>query len=197
MKQTIAYHIRNNNFVGDYILPLNELQKIHPEIAVQHSSKYYSASHKDKYQNENVQGIVAFDKEKFQIPFFDSDKLFWGDVSFFTLHNPKLVFDLLDDLEVPHRTNIKAFKIPIKRFCKNSMVWLYNHSADKSVDPNDCVTVESGIKIVDSLTLPKKALEYQRDMKNQDKGSLLYFHVPHIITSQPIFIRDCEIITVA
>jgi hypothetical protein len=196
MKQTFAYHIRNNNFVGDYILPLNKLQKIHPEIALQHSAKYYATSHKDKYQNESIQAIVTFDNETFQIPFFNSEKLFWGDVSFFTLHNPKLVFDLLDVLNVPHRKNIKAFKIPIERFSQNLMVWLYNHSAETSIDPNDCITVDTAIQSINTSVLPSKAVEYQKEMKNQGKGSLLYCYVPHILTTESIFIGDCEIIDV-
>jgi hypothetical protein len=197
MKHTFAYHIHNNNFVGDYILPLNKLQTIHPDIALKHSAKYSSSDHKDKYQNTDVQGVVAFDRETFHTPFFDSEKLFWGDVSFFTLHNPKLVFDLLDGLEVPHRKNIKAFKIPIERFSKNSMIWLYNHSAEVSIDPNDCIDIDSAIKIIDTSILPAKAIEYQVSMKNQGKGSLMYFYVPHILTTETVFVGDCEIISVS
>jgi hypothetical protein len=194
--QIYAYHIAHEDFAGQYILPINKLIKIYPEY------KYYL----DKYiGREYLQQRVVYDPDVFDRCKIDlgDKKLFWGDVSFFSIHHPQLIFEALKKLELPCRKSAKFYQIPIERFYNHSIFWVDKgkKKIDNKLNPIDCKTVRVGLQTIDKTRLPDQTLDYFHQVKverkkNSDRNPLLFQYVPHLLATQEIFIGDCEIIEV-
>ena len=159
-----AYHIYRPNFVGDYILPLNQLDKISPEIATKAKEKYVGREH-------NQQRVV-YDPETTINLDLGEKKLYWGDVSFFTLHNPQTVLAEFDRLEIPRKHGFKALKIPLERFSNKSFVWLSDsHDDREKIPPSECITLEQAQKQVDITRINPLTIVYLKWCKENQKMS--------------------------
>jgi hypothetical protein len=182
-----AYHIYRENFVGDFILPLNQLEKINPEMGAKAREKYVG--------REKLKDKLVYDPQNTINLDLGNEKLYWGDVSFFSIHDPVLVKKALRDSGLPADFPWKLFKIPVERFSPRSFVWLYE-TQSKNLPPEECLTIAQAEKTVDFTRISEQTIEYYRECKAENKRALLYVHVPHLLSPDPVDIRGVEIITV-
>ena len=119
-REHFAYHIKPKNFTGDTIFPLNLLIAINEEIARKAQQKYEG-------RRDSLKNIVVYDPGNSTHKFMGADFLKWGDVAFFSMIDPSLVFSTLTRLgfEDQIEPNLEAFKIPISAFPKETLVWVY------------------------------------------------------------------------
>jgi hypothetical protein len=188
-----AYHIikldsnGKSNLIGNSVLPLNKLKQIDLEIFEKYSQKYNGRT--------DSQNIVWNPNHGNQFN-LGNDILMWGDVCFFTLHNPKLVFDFFKENNLPHRKGVHAFKIPIEKFSGKGVIWKYNYPIKNNlVDLDDCIPITAFDKI-DVFELPENAKLYYLSVLDPQKR-LLFKYIPHVLTPDSIKVSDCEIIQVS
>ena len=183
-----AYHLYKKDFVGNYIYHLNQLNKIYPEIATKARDKYIGR----KYDHTNK--IVYDPKTSINLD-LGNENLYWGDVAFFTLHNPQTVLNEFDKLEIPRKRGFKFFKIPLERFTQRAFVWLYlKKEYEQQLDPKECISLEDAQTIVDITKINPLTIEYLKYCKKNNIQPLLNANVPHLLSPDPVDIRGVEII---
>jgi hypothetical protein len=181
-----AYHMHRPNFIGSKILPLNKLKEQNPELFNTYDSKYDNRPH--------LRTTIV------------RDQLLWGDVSFSTLHHPRLIFDELRKNGFAQEPK-KFFKISINNYSERSLVWLCsNKKAGQSLDQNDCFElIYDGMKLFGLVKdhqyfnideLPTKAVDYYNSFKDTEKKPLYFQHIPHLLTPDDVDCSNAEIITV-
>jgi hypothetical protein len=125
-----------------------------------------------------------------------SEKLYWGDMAFFTLHNPQLARDALKNLGFEFAIPWKFFQIPIDKFSDRSFVWLYETEHKLYLEPSECYTIKEAINRIDLAKLSEQTLEYYQEAKNAAKRPVLYGNVPHLLSPDPVDIRGVHIIEI-
>jgi hypothetical protein len=183
-----AYHIKKKGFIGDSILPLNQLDKISPEIASIAREKYVGRKHDHTSK-------VVYDPQTSINLNLGMEKLYWGDVAFFTLHNPQTVLNEFDKLELPRKKGFKFFKIPLDRFSERAFVWLYEKEVyEQNLDPKECITLAQAEYKVDITKVSPLTIKYLNYCKENQILPLLYANVPHLLSPDPVNIKGVEII---
>jgi hypothetical protein len=174
MSGLYAYHILREDFQGEYILPLNQLQETHPKLAEKARRKYKG--------RENVMNTRV------------SDSLKWGDVSFSILHNPKLIAEAIKKAGF-NWFEKSFFQIPIKNYSHSSLIWKYTYDCEDCLDKKDCLNLNQ-IEQIDVKSLPIETIEYFQQIKKLNREPLMFAYVPHLLCPSPIWIGNAKIITV-
>jgi hypothetical protein len=186
-----AYHGKSLEFQGEFIMPLNELAKWYPEIAHNASKKYIG--------REKTGETLVYDPMTFRGTgiYLGTERIYWGDVSFFTLHNPQLLISYLKSTGQLHQHVQRSyFKIPIERFFTNSLIWKYDYNCDIEIDPANCIRVQSGCETINTSIIPAKTNEYYTRAIRENFRPLMYPFVPHLLTTNFIYISDCDVIEI-
>lgn len=188
-----AYHIikldteGNSNFIGNSIIPLNKLKFVDPE---KYEVYFQKCAGRDDVQN------IVWNPNLDSTFNLGDQKIMWGDVSYFSLHNPKLIFDFFKMNNLLHKQNVHAYKIPLDRFSKKSLIWMFTKSIENNLlDMSDALPL-SKITEIDISDIPEKAKQYFLSMSDPSKR-LLFKFVPHLLTVDPVKFIDCEIVRVS
>ena len=185
MNEKYAYHIISENFVGNIIYPLSELKNIHPEIANKAAEKYIG-------REKNVENIVY--NPDVHINFdWGKDIVRWNDVSFFTLHNPKRVFETFKELNIPIKKKWRVAKIPIQNFSKRTIVWKHTDNFTNVLPSTDCQSINDFFELTDLNVIPQKAKDYYLQAYKLGKQPLLYAYIPHLLTPDPVSFNESDI----
>jgi hypothetical protein len=180
-----AYHILKDNFVGNTIFPLNTLRNVYPEIAAIASQKYIG-------REKTTESIVY--SPEIHTNFNWGDKLInWGDVCFFSLHNPSLVFQTFIDLNIPIKKKFRIAKIPLENFSERKIVWKHTNNLINVLPADDCLSVEEFFSLNNLESIPEKAKKYYLEAHNLGKNPLLYAYIPHLLTPDPVSFKEEDI----
>lgn len=181
MENRFAYHRVREHFIGDFILPMNQLKVIYPEIAKDYISKYNGREHILKTEVH-----TGFS---------------WLDYAFLGLHHPRLIFNTLRELGFDIKIGShKYFEIPIEKIDPSpnkTLVWKFTQDCPiESIDWSDCISLKDAHHEINLEILTDKTLEHFQESFQKEKNPLLWLFLPHLMTREPINIRDCNIISV-
>ncbi|MGL4759126.1 MAG: hypothetical protein ACRCXZ_07330 [Patescibacteria group bacterium] len=175
MTGIFAYHIVPQNQIGDYIIPLNQLKELDIDLYNFQIKKYVNRL--DTLETKVINGYK------------------WPDVSFFTIHDPEVIFGELRNLGF-NFPKVKMYKIPLSYFSEESIIWLYTKRIERDyIDSNEIIHLKD-IYTINTNAIPKKTLNYYQDCRNNNTRPLLYAYVPHLLAPDKVYIRDVEIIEV-
>jgi hypothetical protein len=180
-----AYHILKDNFVGNTIFPLNTLRNVYPEIAAIASQKYIG--------REKTTESIVYSPETYTNFNWGNEILSWGDVSFFTLHNPRSVFQTFKELNIPIKKSWRMAKIALENFSERKIVWKHTNSFIDVLPVDDCLSVEEFFSLNNLESIPEKAKKYYLEAYNLGKNPLLYAYIPHLLTPDPVSFKEEDI----
>jgi hypothetical protein len=181
-----AYHIIKSSFVGNTIYPLNKLKMLYPEIASKASEKYIG--------REEVTESIVYSPEIHNNFNWGDEILNWGDVSFFTLHNPALVFQTFIELNIPIKKKWRIAKIPLENFSERKIVWTHESSFTNVLPAENCLSVDEFFRLNNLESIPEKAKNYYTETYfKKGKQPLLYAYIPHLLTPDPVSFSEADI----
>jgi hypothetical protein len=176
-----VYHFRPKEMSGDFLIPLNSLQKTHPVAYVEHVKKY-------KGREELLQETI---------PILDC---LWNDVLHISPINPQVIIDtwkkesLYEHARIPKA--IEVYKIPVNIIKEETTVCFQSFNFDfNNYDPS----LEKYWEFRKADFLEQKAVDlkqleiWKNDFKN-GRTFFWYSHTTHVLAKQQIDTRSCELI---
>ena len=170
------YHSVPHNLTGEFLMPLNELKKSHPEIYAEHVKKYEG---REKLLNVKIPQLNCL----------------WNDV----LHTTSVLPNELDaafsevGAELEHR---KWFKInPRILEPSKSIVYLYPNEKPSRFLTEDFVALKDKDLKRYSIIGPETR-EYFRQENLMGRSPLMLHLVPHILYKGKLKISDLDIVKI-
>ena len=161
------YHICRGNLKGKYLMPLNELKKIYPEIYKKQVKKY-------EWRKETL---------KIKIPPLNC---LWNDVIHMMAIHPKKIKNAFDkaggNLEFK-----RWFKINPKLLDKNNAIITMGENSYIKFEPKE-------LKKYNKIST--KTLDYYKEKLNKNEIVLLFYKTHPILYKGKLKISDLEIIEV-
>lgn len=170
-----VYHRKAENFLGSQILPLNALGAKYPGLQANHLKKYQG---REKLLNMTIAG---FNDHKF------------GDFSHFLLIDPQVWLKTVKEYGLlDQNKTFSFFKIPLIQFDEeHTRVFRYTPDYKAPFDPLESVSeyLENPVTEV-----PDYTQKYYQEVQAKGERFIFYHLLPHLITTQPVNIDNCEIV---
>nr|AIA17899.1 Unknown Function [uncultured bacterium] len=155
-EKSFIYHQVPEQMQGDVLHPLNDLQKIHPEVYAREVAKYSGREH---VMEEEIPPLNAR----------------WNDVLHFSAVHPAEIKESLSDAGHSSPPDIEVFEIDAHLLKpENTIVYLPKIGGQGSFvefDPR---------KIAGYAVIPEETKDYYRRMIAKGKNPLTFLGVPHI-----------------
>ena len=169
------YHVIPENLQGQYLMPLNQLKKNHPEIYQEHLKKY-----------EGRESLL-----KFKIPKLNC---LWNDVIHLTAVQPKKLDEAFREAEADLKWR-KWFKVNPELLEPNrTIVYLYK-KRPLIADPTEFVPFK-----VNDLSkyshIGEKTRDYFKEEVSKGRRPLMFHLVPHVLYKGKLKIKDLEVIEI-
>ncbi|MGM9951612.1 MAG: group-specific protein [Lysinibacillus sp.] len=181
--QQYVYHMVPAEMIGDKLIPLNALGKVHPHLYEKYSEKYFDHPERRKLLEKRVPKLNCL----------------WNDVLHFLPLHPHHVYKALKSLDINAKTELPFFKIPIERLKTNKNA-LYRYSKETYRGPAADLLAEE-ILLLDTVdyqetaAIPPETVEYFAAEKDKGRPFGMFHFIPHVLSLGEVDIRGVEIIT--
>lgn len=168
------YHKMPINMAGKTLFPLNSMKKNLPQVYETEKAKYKG---REFLMDEMV-------------PILNCR---WNDVLHLSPIEPKLIYSALFETGFkPDKTLF--YKIPVSLIDrKNTVIFKYENE-DAELTSDQIIPFQSNI--LDSIAkLPSGTKQWYQYCFSEKRQPLLFHLVPHVLTTQPIDITNCDIVS--
>jgi hypothetical protein len=181
--QRFVYHMVPEEMIGEKLLPLNALGKIHPPLYEKYTEKYFDHPERSQLLKKQVPKLHCL----------------WNDILHFLPLHPHHVYQTLKSLDINTKTELPFFKIPIERLLANQNA-IYLYSKEHYRGPAAEIAEEEIrlIKIEDykeMTSIPSDTADYFKNEKDKGKPMGMFHLIPHLLSLGEVDIQGVEIIT--
>jgi hypothetical protein len=176
-----VYHFKPQGMIGDFLVPLNNMQETHPDVYAEQMKKY--------------KGSEQMLKQK--IPMLNC---LWNDVLHLSSINPQIIINTWREKELYEQAKlpkeIEVYKIPIDLLDEETTIcfqslnydfYEYTPELEKYSKFNKATFQEQ------TIVEPKQLEVWKNDTKAK-RVMLWYSNTMHVLAKQQIDTRSCELI---
>ncbi|PEU77126.1 group-specific protein [Bacillus cereus] len=177
-----VYHMVPEELQGEYLIPLNELKSVYPNLYGEYIQKY-----KDHPQRENL--LTR------KIPKLEC---LWNDVVHFLPLYPYEIYKVLLEIGINLHTNKLFYKVPISAL-KGQCMAIYKYSKHNLGGPNRELK-ECEIEIInfneyrELKQLNTCIKEYYREEYEKGRRFGMFHLIPHVLVKGKVEVKNLEII---
>lgn len=165
MGKTCVYHVKQPNFIGERLYPLNDLKAKLPAI-------YESAVKKYTGREWLLEA---------RLPKLDC---LWNDVLHFSLMHPSVIYKHLIDVGIDYsKWELFWFEVPLTHILAHPCALYRNSRKDrgsKEFPESEFEPVTEG-RVSELSVMPERNLEYYRECVAQKTYPLLWGYAPHVL----------------
>ena len=178
MTTIFAYHRVPENFIGTTIQPLSRLKINLPELYSQNLQKYKGR------------------ESLFDVTLDNFNNVKFGEFSNFLLTDPQLWINNVKKYELlPGDKTFEFYKIPLTDFDTNA-TRVFRYTEDYTSPFNPLETLEEYLD-KPITKLPNCTEKYYKEISKTQERLVFYHLLPHLITTQDVNIKNCEIIKIS
>ena len=181
--QQFVYHMVPSEMLGEKLIPLNFLAKIHPQLYEKYTQKYYDHPERPQLLKKQVPKLNCL----------------WNDVLHFLPLHPYHVYQSLKSLDINAKTELSFFKIPIERLSANqNAIYLYsqeNYRGPAARLPEEEIKIINIEDYQEITMIPSNTVEYYTVEKEKGKPFGMFHYIPHVLSYGEVDIKGIEIIT--
>lgn len=177
MGKTCVYHIKQPNFVGERLYPLNNLKPKLPAI-------YENAV--KKYAGREWLLEVRLPKLN----------CLWNDVLHFSLMHPAVIYKHLRAVGVDYsRRELLWFEVPLEDILAHPSALYRNTRKDRSSReyPESEFEPVTAERVRELSGMPERNLEYYRECVAQNTYPLMWAFAPHVLVKGELDISDYRV----
>lgn len=169
-----VYHLKPKNLQTNIIYPLNQLNVIFPDLAKSEYEKYLGREEIMEYKISPL-------------------NCFWNDVLFFSAINPLFILNTLKDLGFESSTRkIEVIRIPITFLEEKNTVVFTPKDGQNHFDYLPFIKNE--YKELDKVS--EEQISSWKKLKENNQKILWFTATMHVVTKNPIDIKNCEIFNI-
>lgn len=162
---TFVYHIKQPNFVGERLSPLNRLKDRLPSVYEYAVKKY-----------EGREWLLQA-----KLPTLDC---LWNDVLHFSLMHPAVIYKQLMDVGVDYsKRELLWFEVPLEHALAHPSALYRNTRKDRSSReyPESEFEPVTAERVSELSGMPERNLEYYRECVAQKTYPLMWAYAPHVL----------------
>lgn len=177
-----VYHMVPEQMVGDRLIPLNRLQHTNEELYKKYREKYFNHPDRPKLLEKTVPKLDCL----------------WNDVLHFLPLHPSHIYEGLQSLGIPVKSDVLFFRIPVERLQENPNA-LYHYPKENYGGPAAPIQREN-IEVLDVRKytilerLPEEALAYYKEEHEQGRGFGMFAHIPHLLSQGEVDVAEVEVV---
>lgn len=177
MSVTYVYHVRQPNFVGDRLYPLNNLKAKLPAIYENAVKKYTGR-----------EWLLEA-----KLPTLDC---LWNDVLHFSLMHPSVIYKHLLDVGIDYsKRELLWFEVPLEHTLQHPCALYRNTRKDRSSRqyPESEFEPVTEERVRELSGMPERNLEYYRECVAQKTYPLMWAFAPHVLVKGEFDVSDYRV----
>ncbi|SDH95101.1 hypothetical protein SAMN04487975_11051 [Planococcus glaciei] len=177
-----VYHMVPKKMMGNRLIPLNQLKSINEELYEEYKQKYFNHPDRPKLLERSVPKLDCL----------------WNDVLHFLPLHPYHIYQGLQSLGIPVKSDVLFFQIPVEQLKENPNA-LYHYPKESYGGPAAPIQFEN-IELIDIRkykmleTLPEAALAYYKEENEQGRGFGMFAYIPHLLSLGEVDVAKVDII---
>lgn len=177
-----VYHMVPKKMMGDRLIPLNQLREKNEELYEEYKEKYFNHPDRPKLLERTVPKLDCL----------------WNDVLHFLPLHPYHIYQGLQSLGIPVKSDALFFQIPVERLQENTNA-IYHYPKGSYGGPAAPIQLEN-IEVIDVRKyeildkLPEDALAYYKEENEQGRGFGMFAYIPHLLSHGEVDVSKVNVI---